>query len=128
MDDSAAKAKQWDDENCGCLKRTTEARNRAEKIYQGWCEIDTPRERIHERIVNDIAAALSAERKAGADACKRIDDQELDIAEREGYRRGLWECQEIVFQYLRETCSKGRVSEMIKELAARIRSKVGEGV
>jgi len=32
----------------------------AEKVYQSWCEIDTPREQLHRRIVSEIAAALVA--------------------------------------------------------------------
>lgn len=32
----------------------------AEKVYQGWCEIDTPKEQLHKRIVSEIVAALVA--------------------------------------------------------------------
>ena len=36
---------------------------RAEEIYQKWCEIDTPREKIHERVTSDILTALRQTRE-----------------------------------------------------------------
>lgn len=68
----------------------------AEKVYQGWCEIDTPPEHIHQRIITDILEALKE-------------------ADAEGYRRGIEEAANLVDQ-TNATMSIAVLSNMIRAL------------